>query len=138
MWMMHEDQRALWSMFGYHCSEAQLKQINTFIFLKKEECKLAKHLFKRFPKLTDRYDEEGNNPSLYACLRVRGSEHRLLQVLIEMGCDYRQKNTRGGQFIDAIRRRKIEKLMKNLIEHGVIHIDDTSDQMAILETRRFQ
>ena len=133
---MHGNPKYFLDIIWYHFSETQLKHIDLFILLKKKECKLVKKLFKRFPILFDRCDEDGNDPLLYVCLKVRGCRHRLVEFLLEMGCDYQRKNSNGEHFAYALRLERNRHLIENLFAHEIIHIDDVSGQIKVIVANR--
>jgi ankyrin repeat protein len=106
-----------------------------FILLKKKECKLIIKLVKLLPSFIHRLDEDGNDPLLYVCLKVRGCRHRLVEFFIEMGCDLQRRNS-GQNFIDVLQLKRNRKLLENLIEREIIQIDSVAGEMKITFTNR--
>ncbi len=94
-----------------------------FILLQKKECKLIKKLVKILPSVVHQWDEDGNDPLLYVCLKVRGCRHRLVEFFIEMGCDLQRRNSKGENFIDVLQLKRNRKLLENLLERETVQID---------------
>ena len=101
--MMHDNRKSFLNAFWDQFFETQLKHLDLFILLKKKACKLVRKFFKKFPILIHRCDEDGSDPLLYVCLKVRGCRHRLVKFLIEMGCDFQRRNSKGENFLDVLR-----------------------------------
>lgn len=91
-----------------------------FILLDKKESKLIKRLFQQFPSLIDRLDEEGNDPLLYICLKVRGCRERLIEYLLKQGCDTQRRNIHGENFLSALHLEKNRTLLQKLLEHEIL------------------
>lgn len=102
-----------------------------FILLQKRERTLVKYLFKLSPLLVHRLDDDDNDPLLFVCLKVRGCRHRLIEFLIESGCDWQRRNSKGENFIYAIQQNRNRKLLENLIERSIIEIDPTSETIRM-------
>jgi hypothetical protein len=102
-----------------------------FVLLQKKECKLIKKLFNVSPSLIHRLDEDGNDPLLYICLKVRGCRHRLIEYLIKIGCDIQRRNSKNENFIDTLQLKSNRKLLKTLIEHEIIQIDSDCGEIKI-------
>jgi len=100
-----------------------------FIFLQKKQCKLIKHLLKSVLFLIHRFDEAGNDALLYVCLTVGGCRHRLVEYLITMGCDLQRKNLKGEDFTETLQLARNRELLKKLIEHEIIRIDNDSGEV---------
>ncbi|CAF1241576.1 unnamed protein product [Adineta ricciae] len=96
-----------------------------FIYLRKKQCKIIRHLLRLFPCLINQLDEHGNNPLLYVAVKVRGCRHRLVEFLIQMGCNVHRKNTKGESFVDALKLPCNRTLMNKLIEHEILEIEDS-------------
>ncbi|CAF4122153.1 unnamed protein product [Adineta steineri] len=102
-----------------------------FILLKKKECKWIKKLLQLDSKLIHEVDEDGNDPLLYICLKVKGCRHRLIECLIDIGCDIYKKNVHGEHFLQAIQLKRNRKLLKQLIEHEIIVRENESEQLRL-------
>ena len=77
-----------YALFSGKSTRTYLKSTNLwFVLLQKKECKLVKQLLKLTPSLAHKLDEDGNDPLLYVCHNVRGCQHRLLELLVEMKYD---------------------------------------------------
>ncbi|CAF3931898.1 unnamed protein product, partial [Rotaria sordida] len=68
--------------------------------LEKKECKVVKQLLNLSPSLIHRLDEDGNDPLLYVCLKVRGRRHRLIEYLIKMESDLQRRNSKDENVFD--------------------------------------
>ncbi|CAF3813134.1 unnamed protein product [Rotaria sordida] len=69
--------------------------------------------------------------------KVRGCRHRLVEFLIEMGCDLQRRNSKEESFTDALRLQRNRKLMENLIERETIRIDNASGEIKVIVANRF-
>jgi ankyrin repeat protein len=102
-----------------------------FILLDKKECKLVKKFFHVSPSLIHRLDNDGNDPLLYVCLKVRGCRERLIEYLIRIGCDVQRRNSKDEDFIDALQLTRNRKLLQKLIEQEIVRIDENSGEIKI-------
>lgn len=109
-----------------------------FILLEKKECKCVKKLFNRLPSLIDRLDDEGNDPLLYVCLKVRGCRERLIEYLIGRGCETERRNSNGENFSDALKLGRNRHLLKKLIEQEIIRLDHDSGEIKVNMTDPFE
>ena len=100
-----------------------------FILLKKKQVQLSKHLLKLSPALIHRLDQEGNDPLLYICLKVRGCRHRLIEFFIKMGSDLSRTNWNNINFFNALQMTKNKHLLDKLIEHEIIQNDYISNEV---------
>ncbi|CAF4726640.1 unnamed protein product [Rotaria sp. Silwood1] len=100
-----------------------------FILLQKKECKIVKKLLKLSPPNVHQIDENGNDPLLYICLKVRGCREFLVEFLIEMECDMQRRNLKGENLIDALQLERNRQLLERLIEREVIQIDNISGEI---------
>jgi hypothetical protein len=100
-----------------------------FLLLQKKERILLKKLFTSSSFLINQVDEDGNDPLLYICLKVRGCRHRIIKLLITMGCDLQRKNLNGENFFDAIQLERNQSLLKDLLKNQTIKIDDQSGEI---------
>jgi ankyrin repeat protein len=91
-----------------------------FILLDKKERKLLEKLLKISPSLIDQLDEDGNDPLLYICLKVYGCRHRIIELLIKMGCDIERRNFKGQHFLEVLQLQRNKKLFQTLTEHEII------------------
>ncbi|CAF1295423.1 unnamed protein product [Adineta ricciae] len=85
-----------------------------FLLLSKKERQFIERILKLKPELVHTMDEYGNNPLMYVCLKVRGCRQRIVQYLIQIGCDVQQRNHEGENFFDAIQTKNNQKLRKQL------------------------
>jgi hypothetical protein len=108
-----------------------------FILLKKKECKLVKKFFSLSPSLIHQLDEDGNDPLLYICLKVRGCRHRLIEYLIKIDCDLERRNFRDENFYDALKLKRNRNLLEKLIQHEIIHIDQNSGEIKVKRMNSF-
>ncbi|CAF2882298.1 unnamed protein product [Rotaria sp. Silwood2] len=102
-----------------------------FVLLKKKECKIVKKLLKLSPSLVHQFDENGNDPLLYVCLKVRGCRECLVEFLIEKGCDLQRRNLKGENLIDVLQLERNRQLLERLIERKVIQIDNVSGEIKV-------
>ncbi|CAF1184717.1 unnamed protein product [Rotaria sordida] len=91
-----------------------------FILLEKKECKLVKQLLNLSPSFIHRLDEDGNDPLLYVCLKVRGCRYRLIEYLIRMGSDLQRRNLKDENVFDVLQLKRNRNLLEILIEHDII------------------
>ncbi|UJR16990.1 hypothetical protein I4U23_003888 [Adineta vaga] len=103
-----------------------------FILVEKKECKWIKKLFRLYPTLIDRMDDDGNHPLLYVCLKANGCRHRLIELLISMGSDLQKRNKHGEHFIQAIQLKRNRQLLKKLIEHELIERENKDGQLQVV------
>ena len=127
----NQKKKQLFQIFLYDASfAAWLANLDLlFILLQKRQCKLIKHLLKSVPSLIHRLDENGNDALLYVCLSVRGRRHRLVEYLISMGCDLQRKNLEGENFLDTLQLARNRELLRKLIEHEIIQIDNNAGEV---------
>ncbi|CAF0906460.1 unnamed protein product [Didymodactylos carnosus] len=92
-----------------------------FILLQKKERKFLKKLFLLFPFLVHQLDEDGNDPLLHICLKVRGCRHRFVQFLTTMKADLQRINFNGEDFFGAIHLERNRKLLKKLNMEEINH-----------------
>lgn len=90
------------------------------ILLQNRERHLLKAVFEHIPSLIHRLDEDGNDPLLYTCLKVRGCRHRLIEYLISIGCDTARTNCFDIDFHQALQQKKNHKLREQLLDHEII------------------
>jgi ankyrin repeat protein len=109
-----------------------------FLLLKKKECQVLQKILRSSSELIHQVDEDGNDPLLYICLKVRGCRHRIIEFLIMMGCDLYRRNLNNENFIDAIQLRRNQSLLKNLLENEIIKIDDQSGQIQVILKTQLQ
>ncbi|CAF4324433.1 unnamed protein product [Rotaria sp. Silwood2] len=102
-----------------------------FVLLQRKQYTFLKKLFHQSPLLIHRLDEDGNDPLLYACLKARGCRHRIVEYLIEMGCDLERRNLQDKNFSDALQLEGNKNLMEKLIEHEIIQIDHESKEIKV-------
>ena len=91
-----------------------------FILLQKKQCKLIKRFINRFPCLINRLDEEGNDPLLYTCLKVRGCRQRLIEYFLQKGCDTQRRNLFDENFFDAVHLPRNRTLLQKLLDEELI------------------
>ncbi|CAF1348648.1 unnamed protein product [Rotaria sordida] len=84
-----------------------------FILLEKKECKVVKQLLNLSPSLIHRLDEDGNDPLLYVCLKVRGRRHRLIEYLIKMESDLQRRNSKDENVFDVLQLKGNRNLLKS-------------------------
>ncbi|UJR32303.1 hypothetical protein I4U23_019767 [Adineta vaga] len=102
-----------------------------FLLLKKKERQLIEKLIKSSPSSIYQLDKDGNNLLLFTCLKVSGRRYRIVELLIQMGCDSQQQNLHGINFTTALRLQKNRWLLYNLIKRKSVHFDDTTEHMTI-------
>ena len=107
-----------------------------FILLEKKECKWIKKLLQLDSTLVHRVDGDGNHPLLYVCLKVNGCRHRLIEFLIGRESDLHKRNVHDEHFIQAIQLKRNRKLLKQLIEHGIIVREHESGQLQVFLTEQ--
>lgn len=105
-----------------------------FVLIQKKEYKLVRHLLKLTPSLAHQLDENGNDPLLYVCLKVRGCRHGLVEFLIEMHCDLQRTNSNAESFADALRFKRNRKLLERLIDRGTVLMDHASGDITVALT----
>jgi len=103
-----------------------------FLLLQKKERKLLQKILQSSSFLIHQVDEDGNDPLLYICLKVRGCRYRIIKFLIMMGCDLQRRNLNDENFIDAIQLTRNRNLLKDLLENEIIKIDDKSGQIQVI------
>ncbi|CAF2785736.1 unnamed protein product [Rotaria sp. Silwood2] len=103
-----------------------------FILLQKKERKSLQKLLQLSPLLLDQSDENGNDPLLYVCLKVRGCRHRIVEFLLKIGCNPQRQNFNGENFVDAIKLSRNRTLLEKLVEEAVIKIDDESGMVQLI------
>ncbi|CAF1384812.1 unnamed protein product [Rotaria sordida] len=81
--------------------------------LEKKECKVVKQLLNLSPSLIHRLDEDGNDPLLYVCLKVRGRRHRLIEYLIKMESDLQRRNSKDENVFDVLQLKGNRNLLKS-------------------------
>ena len=101
-----------------------IKEDLIFILLEKKERKILEKLLTTSPFLTQQLDKNGNNLLLFICLKVSGCRHRIIEFLIQIGCDLEKQNHNGEHFYHALKLKKNQKLLKNLIKHNIVEIRD--------------
>ncbi|CAF5132308.1 unnamed protein product [Rotaria sp. Silwood1] len=109
-----------------------------FVLLQRKQYAFLKKLFHQSPLLIHRLDEDGNDPLLYACLKERGCRHRIVEYLIEMGCDVQRKNLQDETFSDALQLKGNRNLLEKLIEHEIIQIDHKSNKIKVYLVKQSQ
>ncbi|CAF1102857.1 unnamed protein product [Rotaria sp. Silwood1] len=109
-----------------------------FVLLQRKQYAFLKKLFHQSPLLIHRLDEDGNDPLLYACLKARGCRHRIVEYLIEMGCDVQRKNLQDETFSDALQLKGNRNLLEKLIEHEIIQIDHKSNKIKVYLVKQSQ
>ena len=90
------------------------------ILLQNRERHLLKAVFEHIPSLIHRLDEDGNDPLLYTCLKVRGCRHRLIEYLISIGCETTRMNCFDIDFHQALQLKKNHNLREQLRDHEII------------------
>ncbi|CAF1185472.1 unnamed protein product [Rotaria sordida] len=103
-----------------------------FVLLQKKERKLLQKLLQLSPFLVRQLDDNGNDPLLYVCLKVRGCRHRIVKFLLKIGCDHQRQNFNDENFIDAIKLSRNRILLEKLVEEAVIKIDDESGMIQLI------
>jgi hypothetical protein len=91
-----------------------------FILLEKKERILLEKLLKSSLFLIHQLDQYGNNLLLYISLKVSGCRHRIIEFLIQMGCDPYRRNFKGQNFLDTLQLQKNRRLLENLIKRKSI------------------
>ncbi|UJR32385.1 hypothetical protein I4U23_019847 [Adineta vaga] len=89
-----------------------------FLLLSKKERQFLEKILKLSPDLIHTKDENGNNPLVYICLKVRGCRERIIEYLIRIGCDTQQRNHNGENFFDAIQMKSNQNLLKDVLQNN--------------------
>jgi hypothetical protein len=102
-----------------------------FLLLQKKERTLLEKILRSSSFFINQVDEDGNDPLLYICLKVRGCRHRIIKFLITIGCDLQRRNVNGENFFDAIQLRRNRSLLEDLLKDEIIKIDGESGQIQL-------
>ena len=94
-----------------------------FVLLQKKERKLLERLLKLYPFLIHQLDENGNDPLLHICLKVRGCRHRIVEFLITMKPDFQRKNFNNENFFNVIHLKRNQQLLEKLNIQDIIEIN---------------
>jgi ankyrin repeat protein len=86
---------------------------------------------KLVPSLAHQLDEDGNNPLLYVCLKVRGCRHSLVEFLSEIYCDLQTRDSSAERFANSLRLKRNGKLLDMLIDRGTVLIDNDSGEITV-------
>jgi hypothetical protein len=102
-----------------------------FLLLKKKERQFFERLFKLSLFDFHQQDEDGNDLLLYACLKIRGCRHRIIEFLITMGHDLQKRNFNGVNFIDAIQLKQNRRVLDKLLEREIVKINSESGEIQV-------
>ncbi|CAF0759762.1 unnamed protein product [Adineta ricciae] len=100
-----------------------------FLLLEKKDRRLIEQFLQSSPSSIHQLDKDGNNLLLFTCLKVAGRRYRLVELLIQIGCDPQQENSHGMNFYHALHLHKNRWLLHNLIKRTSINVPDRIEQI---------